>query len=85
MFTSTLVHDIFPVIEITAQCFMFQDLCGGAGGGGGMWLTVLQLSGINRDLIHSYKQVMGAVASAMDDFTSYFFAFLLTHILILWT
>ena len=51
-----------------------------AGGLGGMWLTVLQLSGIRRDIIDSVKQTMGIVASVADDFAVYFFAFVVTHL-----
>ena len=61
----------------------FQDMASGLGGGG-MWFTALQLAGVNRNIIHTYKQVMGAFSSVVEDFTCYFFAFIVTHLLI-WT
>ena len=57
-----------------------QDL--GASVKGGLWLTVLVLAGIKREVVDTYKTVMGAFTSAADDFTVFFFALVFIHIFV---
>lgn len=59
---------------------LFQDLSVNIQGG--LWLSALVLSGVNPKIIQSYKTVMGIVSAMADDFTVFFFAFVVTHLLI---
>lgn len=45
-------------------------------------MSVLVLAGIKREVVETYKSVMGAFTSAADDFTVFFFTFVFTHLFV---
>ena len=55
---------------------MFQELGGSVGG---LWIMMLKLSGVQPQIIESYKQITGVVTAAMEDFCAYFFSFAVLH------
>ncbi len=59
---------------------VFQDLGGNVQGG--IWLSMLVLAGIKQEVITTYKTLMGALTSAADDFTVYFFVFVVTYLFV---
>ena len=49
---------------------------------GGMWVSVLMLCGIKKEILHTYKTIMAVIATVTDDFIVYFFAFVLVHLIV---
>ena len=65
--------------ECDIFCVMFQDFGGQTNGG---IISALILLGVRQPIINTYKQVLGASTDVCQDFALYFFAFVITHVLI---
>jgi len=70
----------FEICIVGYQKALGLDLGAGVGG---IWLLVLQLCGVRRELIQSYRQTMGIASTAFEDFTSYLFSFIMTHVIVM--
>lgn len=78
---------MYPFIAIEISIYGTQyalgiDVTGGNMLKSGLWISLLHLAGIERNLIESYGLIMGYVYSTLDDFAVYLFAFVLTHVIL---
>lgn len=77
------VESIFYPFIALEVCFVgYQKAIGLELGGciGGLWIMMLKLSGVQPQLIDSYKQLTGVVTAAMEDFCAFFFSFAMVHL-----
>lgn len=73
-----------PFVALEISFLGFQKSAGMDFGGqanGGI-ISALILLGVRQPIINTYKQVLGASTDACQDFALYFFAFVITHVLI---